>query len=87
MVRLDLQVGGIARLSWASFALNSSPIHAHARIYGQCRYTWPIYSTTRTLERKKYHHGVEKECDPTEVTGNRAPLLTMIDEGPDGGGW
>jgi hypothetical protein len=38
---------------------------------------------TRTLERKRGYRGVESECVLTEVTGSRAPLPKMIDEGPD----
>jgi hypothetical protein len=38
---------------------------------------------TETLERKRGRCGVEKECDPTEVTGNKPLLPTMIDEGLD----
>ena len=38
---------------------------------------------TRTLDRKRGHRGVENKCDPIEVTGSRALLPTMIDEGPD----
>jgi hypothetical protein len=38
---------------------------------------------TKTLERKRGRCEVEKECDPTEVTGSKAPLPTMIDEGLD----
>jgi hypothetical protein len=38
---------------------------------------------TKTLERTKGCCEVENECDPTEVTGSKAPLLTMIDEGLD----
>jgi hypothetical protein len=38
---------------------------------------------TRTLERKRGRCEVEKERDPTEVIGRKAPLLTMIDEGLD----
>jgi hypothetical protein len=41
---------------------------------------------TRTLERTSDRSGVIKEEDPTEVTGSKAPLPTMIDEGPKGGG-
>jgi hypothetical protein len=38
---------------------------------------------TRTLERIGGRRSVVKECDPTEVLGSKAPLPTMIDEGPD----
>jgi hypothetical protein len=38
---------------------------------------------TKTLERTKGRREVENECDPTEVTGSKAPLPTMIDEGLD----
>jgi hypothetical protein len=38
---------------------------------------------TRTLERKRGCCEVEKECDPIEITGSKAPLPTMIDEGLD----
>jgi len=41
---------------------------------------------TKTLERKSGRCVVENECDPTDVTGSKAPLPTMIDEGPDDGG-
>jgi hypothetical protein len=35
---------------------------------------------SKTLERTKGRPEVEKECDPTEVTGSEALLLIMIDE-------
>jgi hypothetical protein len=38
---------------------------------------------TKTLERTKGRCEVENECDPTKVTGSKAPLPTMIDEGLD----
>jgi hypothetical protein len=38
---------------------------------------------TKTLERTKGRHEVENKCDLTEVTGSKAPLPTMIDEGLD----
>jgi hypothetical protein len=38
---------------------------------------------TRTLERERGRPVVEKECDPTEVTGSKTLLPTIIDEGLD----
>jgi hypothetical protein len=34
-------------------------------------------------KKKRGRREVENEYDPTEVTGSKAPLSTMIDEGPD----
>ena len=38
---------------------------------------------TKTLLRTIGRLGALKENDPIEVTGSKAPLSTMIDEGPD----
>jgi hypothetical protein len=41
-----------------------------------------ILGETKTLLRTRGRCGVEKERDPVEVTGRRAPLPTIIEEGP-----
>lgn len=47
-----------------------------------------MLGATRTLERIRDRCGVVKRDDPTEVTGRRAPLPTIIYEGlEEGGGW
>jgi hypothetical protein len=38
---------------------------------------------TRTLLRTRERCDVGKEYEPVEVTGKRAPLPTIIEEGPD----
>jgi hypothetical protein len=40
-----------------------------------------MLGVTKTLERTRNCCGVEKEDDPKEVTGSKAPFLTVIDEG------
>ena len=40
-----------------------------------------MLGATKTLERTRDRCRFEKEDDPTEVTGSRAPLPIMIDEG------
>jgi hypothetical protein len=42
-----------------------------------------ICGETKTLLRTKFRLGKEKVCDPVAVTGSKAPLPTMIDEGVD----
>jgi hypothetical protein len=42
-----------------------------------------MFGETKTLERTKGRREVENESDLTEVTGSKAPLPTMIDEGLD----
>jgi len=45
-----------------------------------------MFGETKTLERTRGRRATKKECDPIDVTGNEAPLPTMIDEGLDDDG-
>ena len=38
---------------------------------------------TKTLLRTRGRRGALKQNEPMEVTGSKAPLPTMIDEGPE----
>jgi hypothetical protein len=45
-----------------------------------------MLGVTKTLERTRDRCGMEKDDDPTEVTGSKTMFLTMIDEGTNEGG-